>query len=445
MATASGDNKELVSQIISGKMAKGDPLGKKEFSAVVMGGFKSQMEEALPAHLKANAEKYARQAITLFSQNPALQKCAPVTILTALMSASAMGLDLSPQLGQCYIIPYLNSKKDGRGWAKVWEAQFQIGYRGIISLAQRSGAVARIHADVVRQKDKFRYSKGLCPALEHEESWEEDRGAITHVYAVANFTNGGYAFEVWPVGKVAEHAKKFSQSYYRDEYQDGRKTGRKIENAASPWVKDFESMAKKTLIRAIWKYMPVSTEMMLAVASDESIRSDVRGLGDEKDILRIPQQQDEEGEGWDAPALDAELRAEPEPAPDPAPEPAPDPKPAPAPAAPAAEAKPAPDSPPPASQTDCRRIWQAYLAEFGQDKEKAKAAADAVTGGRPSKEWTAADIEAMGRSLGKLKAGRLAALGAKAAAAPAAGSQAELPLPPDPELAEAMQEAAAFL
>jgi recombination protein RecT len=205
------------------------------------------------------------------------------------MTASALGLDLTPQLGQCYIIPYCNNRKVGPNeWVKVWEAQFQLGYRGTIALAQRSGAVARIHADVVREKDLFRYSKGLNPTLEHEESLEEDRGEITHVYAVANFTNGGYAFEVWPYAKVVAHAKKFSQAYYKSEYKGGKKTGAQIENPNSPWIKDFESMAKKTLIKAIWKYLPVSTEIMLAGASDGAIRTDIRDIREEKDIMNLP-------------------------------------------------------------------------------------------------------------------------------------------------------------
>ncbi|MDR1515960.1 MAG: recombinase RecT, partial [Synergistaceae bacterium] len=289
MATASGNNAQLMKQIeIKEKYENGAALEKKEFSAVVK-GFKSQVEEALPAHLKKNADKYARQAIQLFSQNETLQRCSAISIITSIMTASALGLDLTPQLGQCYIIPYCNNRKTGAGkWVKTWEAQFQLGYRGTIALAQRSGSIARIHADTVREKDIFRYSKGLNPTLEHEESTEEDRGAITHVYAVANFTNGGYAFEVWPCAKVVAHAKKFSQSYYRDEYENGKKTGAKAENPNSPWHKDFESMAKKTLIMAIWKYLPVSTEVMLAGASDAAIRTDIRDIRDEKDIINLP-------------------------------------------------------------------------------------------------------------------------------------------------------------
>lgn len=146
------------------------------------------------------------------------------------------------------------------------------GDRGAIALAYRSGEVTRIAADVVHEKDHFEYSKGLCPKLEHVESEEEERGPITHVYAVANFRNGGYAFEVWPVAKVVSHAKKFSKSY---------------EHKGSPWQTDFESMAKKTLIMAIWKYLPLSAELMLAGEQDGTIRRELGGIQDERDVIQI--------------------------------------------------------------------------------------------------------------------------------------------------------------
>ena len=134
MATANGDNRALMQQI-KNKYENGAALPKNEFGAVVK-GFKTQVEEALPAHLKRNADKYARQAIMLFSQNENLQQCSAISIITAIMTASALGLDLTPQLGQCYIIPYKNNKLVGPNeWKKVWEAQFQLGYRGTIALA----------------------------------------------------------------------------------------------------------------------------------------------------------------------------------------------------------------------------------------------------------------------------------------------------------------------
>jgi recombination protein RecT len=285
MATTNGMTKELANKLAT----PGVSLTRDEFKTTIR-SFESEMAAALPLHLKKNAEKYARQALTLFSQNPKVQQCSGMSILSALMTASALGLDLTPQLGQCFIIPYDNRKKDGNKFVTVTEAQFQLGYRGVIALAMRSGELARVTAEVVCERDYFRYSKGLNPVLDHQESTDEDRGAITHVYAVANFINGGYAFEVWPVGKVVSHAKKTSKSYYKDEYsRDGKRTGNKIINDRSPWHTDFESMAKKTLIMAIWKYLPLSTEVMLAATTDETIKTvGLSEISDEKSVITLP-------------------------------------------------------------------------------------------------------------------------------------------------------------
>nr|MBQ6739757.1 recombinase RecT [Synergistaceae bacterium] len=256
MATVNGLSNNQV-MTVNEKINRGVALNQVEFKSLML-TFTKQIADALPVHLKKNAEKYARQAIMLFNQNPKLQACSPTSILAALMTASALGLDLTPQLGQCYIIPYEARKKVGSQWVTVSEAQFQLGYRGVISLAYRSDAIKRIDAQVVREKDYFKFSRGLNPELEHIESEDENRGEITHVYAVANFSNGGFAFDVWPIAKVMAHAKKFSRSFTIKNYR----TGEESINAKSPWATDFEAMAKKTLIMAIWKYLPLSTELL---------------------------------------------------------------------------------------------------------------------------------------------------------------------------------------
>ena len=287
METVANDKTRKALAIANAKASEGKPLDKQEFSVVVQ-GFREQIAMALPLHLKKNAEKYARQALTLFSENPKLQQANPITTLSALMKASALGLDLNPQLGQAYIIPYDNKKKVGADWVKITEAQFQLGYRGCIALAYRSDRVKRIAADIVCANDTFKYSKGLDPVLEHVIA-EGERGEMTHAYAVANFVNGGYAFEVWPVHQIVEHAKKFSKSYYKIDY----KTKQQVVNPNSPWITHFESMAKKTMVMAIWKYLPLETELLLAGAQDETTVRDLSRLEDEHSVINIMPERDE--------------------------------------------------------------------------------------------------------------------------------------------------------
>jgi recombination protein RecT len=267
MANANGGNTALME-----KAKNGGKLSQRAALKNVLTKFQSEISAALPTHLKKNAERYARQMLTLFSSNKNLQKCSQESILGALMTASALGLDLSPQLGQCYIIPYKG------------QAQFQLGYKGGIDLAYRSGRIKRIFAEVVKEKDHFEYSKGLNAVLEHEEANEADPGQPVFVYALAEFTNGGYAFDVWPWEKVIAHGKKFSQSYHRE---------------GSPWKTDPEAMAKKTLLKAIWKYLPISTDIQYAEAMDGAVRSITKDdeIQDEHEIFDItPDYGSDEGE-----------------------------------------------------------------------------------------------------------------------------------------------------
>ncbi len=271
MANANGGNAALME-----KAKNGGKISQRAALKNVLTKFQSEISAALPAHLKKNAERYARQMLTLFSSNKNLQQCSQESILGALMTASALGLDLSPQLGQCYIIPYKG------------QAQFQLGYKGGIDLAYRSGRIKRIFADVVKEKDRFKYSKGLHAVLEHEEANEEDPGNPVYVYALAEFTNGGYAFDVWPWEKVLAHGKKFSMSFNSN---------------SSPWKTDTEAMAKKTLLKAIWKYLPISTDIQYAEAMDGAIKSVTADddLQEEHDVYDITPhcEDDENGEAWD--------------------------------------------------------------------------------------------------------------------------------------------------
>lgn len=286
MATVNGDNSALVSRVQQSVDMK-RPTDQKGLNAVVK-KMQDEIARALPAHLKQNAERYGRQLITAYQTNRQLQMCSLGSQLGALMTAAALGLDLSPQLGQCYIIPYKGL------------AQFQLGYKGAIDLAMRSGRIARIYADVVHEKDRFEYSKGLHGTLIHEDADTEDRGEVTHVYALAEFTNGGYAFDVWTKARVVAHAKKFSRAYN-----------------SGPWKTDWDAMARKTLIMAIWKYLPISTDLQQAYASDSSVKTITADaeMTSEKDVLDMTQiyepEQPEEGT-FDP---DPELQAAPEPEP----------------------------------------------------------------------------------------------------------------------------------
>lgn len=233
---------------------------------------KKEIEKALPAHMKVNGERYARQFVTLIRQNPELAKCEPSSLLISMMTASALGLDPSPVLGQCYIIPFNNNRKINNRYVQIKEATFVLGYKGMIDLAERGGRISRISADVVREKDQFTYRKGLHGVLEHIPSDEEDPGEIKYAYALAEFTNGGYVFEVWPTARIEAHGKQYSKTYaFRD----------------SLWQTNKPAAYMKTMIRQIWKYLPISVELQKAVNADEVSRADLSMVTKESEIIDV--------------------------------------------------------------------------------------------------------------------------------------------------------------
>jgi recombination protein RecT len=205
---------------------------------------KAQIALALPKHM--TADRLARIALTEVRKVPALARCDQASFLGAIMQCASLGLEPGGALGHAYLIPFENRKKG------ITEVQFIVGYRGMIDLARRSGQIISIEARAVHQADKFRVSLGLDPRLEHEPAWDaDDRGPLRFVYAVAKLHGGGVQFDVM---SRAEVEKVRAQS----------KAGE-----LGPWVTHFDEMAKKTVVRRLFKFLPVSVEIARAVGLDE--------------------------------------------------------------------------------------------------------------------------------------------------------------------------------
>jgi recombination protein RecT len=200
-----------------------------------------EIEKALPSHM--NADRMARIALTTIRTTPKLLECNMPSLLGAVMQAAQLGLEPG-LIGHCYIIPY------GR------EAQFIIGYKGMIDLARRSGNIESIYAHCVYEADEFDYELGLHPKLHHKPATGR-RGEMKYVYAVAHFKDGGYQFEVMD----------------KEEIEKRRSRSKAAKNG--PWVTDYEEMAKKTVIRHMWKYLPISIEIQQQATQDEVVRKDI--------------------------------------------------------------------------------------------------------------------------------------------------------------------------
>lgn len=215
--------------------------------------FQKQMAMALPKTL--TAERLTRIVMTECRKVPQLLECNKESFFGAILQCAQLGLEPGSALGHCYLLPFGEGKgKDGKR-----NCQLIIGYRGMLDLSRRSGQILSINAYCVFEADEFSYELGLHPDIRHKPSPLAKRGAMTYVYAVAMLKDGGIQFEVMSRAEI-EAIRDESQGYKA--YTSGRiKT--------NPWATDFEAMAKKTVIRRLFKYLPVSIETARAVEIDE--------------------------------------------------------------------------------------------------------------------------------------------------------------------------------
>lgn len=208
-----------------------------------------QIAKALPSVI--TPERFTRMVLTAMSTNKDLQLCTPNSFLGAMMQAAQLGVEPNTPLGQAYLIPYKNKG--------TLECQFQLGYKGMIDLAYRSGEVKDIQAHEVHENDTFEYELGLEPKLKHIPAMS-NRGAIIMYYAIFHTKDGGYGFNVMSVDDVQEHAKKYSKSYGA---------------SFSPWKSNFDEMAKKTVLKRCLKYAPIKTEFARSISADETIKTTI--------------------------------------------------------------------------------------------------------------------------------------------------------------------------
>ena len=206
-----------------------------------------EIKKALPSVI--TPERFTRIVLSALSANHQLAQTTPQSFLGAMMTAAQLGVEPNTPLGQAYLIPYRNKG--------VMECQFQLGYKGLIDLAYRSGEISIIQAQVVYSEDSFTYSFGLEPTLKHIPA-ASDRGEPIYVYAVFKTKDGGYGFEVMSIDEIRAFAQKYSKAY-----------------SNGPWQSNFEEMAKKTVLKRVLKYAPLKSDFQRSVVQDETIKNEI--------------------------------------------------------------------------------------------------------------------------------------------------------------------------
>lgn len=201
---------------------------------------KPQVEAALPRHL--DVDRFMRLILTECRTIPHLLDCSFPSLMSGVMKCAQLGLETGP-LGLAYLLPFYSNKLGS------YECTFILGYRGIINLARRGGDIKDIAAREVCEKDDFEIEYGLDERLVHRPKMT-DRGDPIAYYGIARFTDGGH------------HMLVLS----KDDIEARRSRSKAKDNG--PWRTDYDAMARKTVIRAMAPYLPLTTESAEAIADE---------------------------------------------------------------------------------------------------------------------------------------------------------------------------------
>lgn len=219
-----------------------------------------EIAKALPSVI--TPERFTRITLSAISVNPKLAECTPASFLGAMMTSAQLGLEPNTPLGQAYLLPYKNGKSGNL------ECQFQVGYKGLLDMAYRSGEIRMVQAHKVYEGDEFEYNFGLHPDLIHKPCKNHEGQNVIAYYAVYETVSGGFGFEVMTIDDIKQHARKYSKAY---DY--------------GPWKTNFDEMALKTVLKKLLKYAPMKSDFVRGVAQDETIKSDLS-----VDMFEVPDQ-----------------------------------------------------------------------------------------------------------------------------------------------------------
>ena len=199
-----------------------------------------------------DGQRFISSIVSAVNANESLKECTPQSIFSAALLGESLKLSPSPQLGQYYLVPF-NGKEKGKN------AQFQLGYKGYIQLAIRSGQYKKLNVLAIKEGELVRFDPLTeeieVNLIEDEEVREEAK--TTGYYAMFEYTNGFRKAIYWSKKKMEAHAKKYSKSYCK---------------SSSVWQTNFDAMAYKTMLRQlISKWGIMSIDMVSALDADMAV------------------------------------------------------------------------------------------------------------------------------------------------------------------------------
>lgn len=219
------------------------------------------LEALLPKHF--DSERMLKLALGALRTTPKLSGASLSSLLGAIVTCAQLGLEPNTPLGHAYLLPFdKREKRDGQWVTVETQVQVIIGYKGMLDLARRSGQIVSIAAHEVCKNDEFRFAYGLEEELVHRPAMT-DRGPVIGFYAVANLVGGGHSFEFMSVDEVNYIRDKAAEKNRAKKDGDGRPI------ITGPWADNYVEMGRKTALRRVFKYLPISIESVaLAGAID---------------------------------------------------------------------------------------------------------------------------------------------------------------------------------
>lgn len=245
----------------------------KTFSNFLMGdAIKRKINETVGGE---NGQRFITSILSAVSTNPTLQECEHSSIISAAFLGEALKLSPSPQLGQYYMVPFNKKSYDANGKEIVIKvAQFQIGYKGYIQLAERTGVYKTINVLAIKEGELIKYdplNETIQVNLIEDDEVREETPTVGY-YAMFEYLNGFRKTMYWTKKKMLLHADKYSKAFNKESYeklQAGKIPQKDLWKYSSFWYKDFDGMAYKTMLRQlISKWGIMSIEMQEAFEKD---------------------------------------------------------------------------------------------------------------------------------------------------------------------------------
>ncbi len=255
-------------------MSKNELAQKEEKKGITGYLNNPQIQAYLNDVIGKHKDKFVTNLVSVVNQNKDLQKCTSMSLMSGAIAATTLNLNLNSSFGYAYLVPFKNNKLSNKKGVDVFEAQFQIGYKGFIQLALRTGEYQKINAIPI-YKSQFNGWNALTEEISLNEFDDFDDDEVVGYVAYFRLNNGFEKTIYWSLSKMQKHADTYSQAFslnIAEQIKQGKISDKDMWRYSSYWYKDFDGMALKTMLRQMLsKWGILSEELQKALEDDQSV------------------------------------------------------------------------------------------------------------------------------------------------------------------------------